>query len=171
MMMQKRTRMAVLALHITASVGWIGAVAAYLVFDVTTATSTDAAAVRSAYAAMQGITIWVLVPIALTSWATGVVMGLGTKWGLLRHYWVLISLILTSIAVIVLLVEASVIADLAKQAASTATTDEELLALPHTLPHSVGGLVVLLVVNVLNIVKPRGLTKYGWRKMLEERSA
>jgi len=36
------------------------------------------------------------------------------------------------------------------------------------LPHSVGGTVVLLVVTTLNIAKPRGLTRYGWRRQKAE---
>ena len=34
--------------------------------------------------------------------------------------------------------------------------------------HAGGGLLVLLVVQVLNVYKPRGLTRYGWRKQQEE---
>ena len=43
------------------------------------------------------------------------------------------------------------------------------LAVPGTLPHSVGGLLVLLVIQVLNVYKPKGLTPYGWRKQQERR--
>jgi hypothetical protein len=38
-----------------------------------------------------------------------------------------------------------------------------LLPIPGTLPHPVGGLIVLLVILVLNVFKPQGLTPYGWR--------
>ena len=50
------------------------------------------------------------------------------------------------------------------------TPDAKVLAFPPTLLHSVGGLVVLLVVHVLNVYKPQGVTRYGWRKQQEERS-
>jgi hypothetical protein len=43
-----------------------------------------------------------------------------------------------------------------------------LRTLGSTLVHSVGGTVVLLVVLVLNVYKPRGMTRYGWRKQQEE---
>ena len=33
-----------------------------------------------------------------------------------------------------------------------------------------GGLLVLLVITVLNVYKPRGLTPYGWRKQEESRA-
>jgi hypothetical protein len=29
--------------------------------------------------------------------------------------------------------------------------------------------VVLLVIQVLNVYKPRGMTRYGWRKQQEQR--
>jgi hypothetical protein len=47
--------------------------------------------------------------------------------------------------------------------------DSRPVALPSTLPHSVGGTLVLLVVQVLNVYKPQGLTPYGWRKLEVDR--
>jgi potassium/hydrogen antiporter len=52
---------------------------------------------------------------------------------------------------------------------TTKPTDLRLAALPGTLLHSGLGLLVLLVVLVLNVYKPRGLTRYGWRKQQRER--
>jgi uncharacterized membrane protein len=160
--MAPKLRKLVLAIHITASVGWLGAVVAYLPFDVLAATSDDASLLRMSYGAMDIITTWVIVPLAIAAWSTGIIMGFGTKWGLFRHYWVVTSLVLTTLALIVLLVEARVVADLAAMAEGASET--QLRSMPSTLVHSVGGLVVLLVVQVLNVYKPRGLTKYGWRK-------
>lgn len=91
-------------------------------------------------------------------------MSLGTQWGLMRHYWVVISLLLTVIATVVLLAQLPTIAYVADVATDPATSPDELRALPTTLAHSIGGLEVLLVVLVLNVAKPRGLTRYGWRK-------
>ena len=85
-----------LAAHLTLSVGWIGAVAAYMALDLATATSQDAQTLRAAYLGMELIVRNVIVPLALASLLTGLVMALGTKWGLFRHYWVLISLLLTA---------------------------------------------------------------------------
>lgn len=69
----------------------------------------------------------------------------------------------------VLLLETRVIAHNANLAADPGTSLSELLALPSTLLHSLGGLVVLLVIQVLNVYKPQGLTPYGWRKLQSER--
>jgi hypothetical protein len=42
--------------------------------------------------------------------------------------------------------------------------------LSSTLVHSVGGLLILLTTAVLSVFKPRGLTRYGWRKQQERQS-
>lgn len=169
-MMKPGLRKFMLAVHLTVSVGWIGAVAAYMVLDVAVATSQDVQALRAAYLAMDLVTTWAIVPLAFSSLLTGLVMSLGTKWGLFRHYWTLISLILTVFATIVLLVETQTIRHYATIAAAPTTSNDDLRALGSTLLHSVGGMGVLLTIMWLNLYKPRGLTPYGWRKQLEERT-
>src|ERR687893_1345362 len=109
MIMTPRLRRFALAAHLTASVGWIGAVAGYIALDVAAATSQDTQTLRAAYLAMELIVWYVIVPLALASLLSGLVMALGTKWGLFRHYWVLISLLLTVIATAVLLAETQTI--------------------------------------------------------------
>jgi hypothetical protein len=169
MTMPPPVRKLALAIHLTSSGGWLGAVAAYLVLDLTVATSDHPPLVRGAWMAMGLVTASAIVPLAIASLLTGLVMSLGTKWGLFRHWWVLISLLLTILATLVLLSEASVVSQLAAIAADPATSDERLLSLPPTLLHSLGGLAVLLVIQGLNVLKPQGLTPYGWRKQQEER--
>lgn len=166
--MQPALRKFALATHVTVSVGWMGAVAAYTVLDVTVATTDEVAKLRAAYLGMDLIARLIIVPLALFSFVTGLIMSLGTKWGLFRHYWTVISLILTILAVAVLLIETQTIRYFANIAADPATSDATILGLGSTLVHSIGGLVVLLVIMWLNMYKPRGITKYGWRKQQEE---
>jgi hypothetical protein len=169
MTMPPRLRKFALAVHLAVSVGWIGAVAAYMALDVAAATSQDAQTLRAAYLGMDLIARSIIVPLALASLLTGLVMSLGTKWGLFRHYWVLISLLLTIFATVVLLLETQTIGYFAAMAADPTTAAEDLRALGSTLLHSVGGTVVLLVILVLNLYKPQGVTRYGWRKQQEQR--
>ena len=164
MIMPPALRKLTLAVHLTVSVGWVGAVAGYIALDVTAAAGRDADTLRFAYLGMERIAVSVIVPLALASLLTGLIVSLGTKWGLFRHYWVLISLVLTTLATLVLLSETRAISAYAEVATDPTTSGEELRALGSTLLHSVGGTLVLLVVLVLNIYKPRGLTRYGWRK-------
>lgn len=123
---------------------------------------------RAAWIAME-LTGWYgIVPLALASLLTGLVMALGTKWGLFQHYWVLISLVLTVVATVVLLLHmptVSSLADVAQEAEGA-----RLDGLGGDLFHPGGGLVVLLAVQVLNLYKPRGMTPYGQRKQREQRT-
>ena len=157
-----------LAVHLTFSVGWTGTVVAYLALGVAAVTSQDALTVRAAWIAMELIGWNVIVPFALAALSTGIVISLGTPWGLFRHYWVLISLVLTVLSTIVLLDHmptVSSLADVAREA-----DDADLAGgLGGDLFHPGVGLLVLLVITVLNVYKPRGMTRYGWRKQHEQR--
>jgi hypothetical protein len=160
MTMPLRVRKVVLTAHVVTSVGWLGAVLAYLALDVAAGTGRDIDTVRSAYIAMELLVKGAIVPLALASVLIGVVNALGTPWGLLRHYWVLVKLVLTVVATLVLLQEVQTVTYLADQARLAA--DPRILS--NTLVHSGGGLIVLLVAMVLSVFKPRGLTRYGWRR-------
>jgi hypothetical protein len=156
-----------LTAHLCFSVGWIGAVVAYLALGVSAVTSQDDQMVRGAWIAMELIGWFVIVPLALAALLTGLVMSLITPWGLFRHYWVLIALVLTILATVVLLLHmptVSALTDLAREADGAA-----LRRLGGDLLHPTVGLVVLLATMVLNVYKPRGLTRYGWRKQQEQR--
>ena len=79
------------------------AVAGVLGLAVTGLASDDADAARAAYIAMESTAWFVLAPLAIASLLAGVVQGLGTRWGLLRHYWVVFKLVITVVATGVLL--------------------------------------------------------------------
>lgn len=164
MRLRSGQRKLVLSVHLFVSVGWIGAVAAYLALDAATVTSSDPNVLRAAYLGMDLIVQTVIVPLAVATLVTAIVISLGTRWGLFRHYWVVISLLLTVVATAVLLTEIRTVDALARIAADPSTTPTELAALNSTLVHSIGGLAVLVAVLVLNVYKPRGLTRHGWRK-------
>jgi hypothetical protein len=165
--MPPRVRKFALTVHLIFSIGWIGAVIAYLALGVAAVTTGDVRTGRAAWIAMELTGWYVIVPLALTSLLTGLIMALGTKWGLLRHYWVLISLVLTTVAVVVLLLhmpEVSILAEVAQNAEG-----DRIDALGGDLLHPGLGLLVLLAIHTLNIYKPPGMTRYGWRKQQELR--
>ena len=104
MTMTPRVRKFALTAHVISSVGWLGAVAGFLALAAAGLISQDARMVRTAYLAMD-LTYWfVIVPAGLASLLTGLVLSLGTTWGLFRHYWVLMKFLLTIPAIVLLLV-------------------------------------------------------------------
>lgn len=170
MIMTSNIRKLMLTFHVTASIGWAGALAVFLAHSLVSLSNQDPAIVRAA-CLMMGITAWfVILPLAATSLVTGLVQALGTAWGLFRHYWVTIKLLLTAFATAVLLLKLTPISALAA-AAQTAVSLQDFAGLKLSLVvHAAGGLGMLLVITALAIYKPAGLTPYGAR-MLGTRSA
>ena len=162
MMLRPPLRKLALAVHLTCSVGWIGAVVAYVALGLAATTSVDDQVIRGAWISMELVGWSVLVPLALGSLLTGLVMALGTRWGLFRYYWVLFAFALTFLANIVLLLHMPSVSAQADMAQTL--TGPELQQLGGDLFHAVLALVLLLLIQVLNIYKPPGMTRYGWRR-------
>ena len=156
-----------LAAHLVFAVGWIGTVAAYLALGVAASTSDDGQTVRGAWIAMELVGWYVIVPLAVASLLTGIVMAAGTNWGLFRHYWVVFSLVLSAIATAVLILHMPTVSSSADVARGA--DDAHLQTLGGDLTHPAIGLVILLVIQMLNVYKPKGLTPYGVRKQREKR--
>lgn len=104
MMMAPGLRRLTFTTHVTASVGWIGAVLVFLALAVIAMTSQDEQTVRGAYLVMAPAGWFVLVPLAHASLLSGIALSLGTAWGLFRHYWVVLKLLITAFATVILLI-------------------------------------------------------------------
>jgi len=169
MIMSPGLRKVTLTAHVTSSIGWFGAVAAFLALAIAGMTSQDAQLVRAAYLAMELTTWFVIVPLAFVSLLSGVVSSLGTNWGLFRYYWVLLKLLITIFATIVLLVHIQPIELLAGVAAKMTVFSADLQSRQLLMVIASGAaLVVLIVLTVLSVYKPRGMTRYGQRKQREQ---
>jgi len=156
-----------LTAHVTFSVGWFGAVAGFLVLSIAGLTSKNAEVVRGAYLAMDLIGLFIIVPMSLAALATGLVLSLGTHWGLLRHYWVLVKFFLTILVTMVLLLhQFTAVAGAARRVSETAPgTLPEVGHLGTQLVTDAGlGLLVLLMITTLSVFKPWGRTRYGQRE-------
>jgi hypothetical protein len=162
-----KPRKLLLATHIVVSVGWIGAVQAYLILVIAAMTSWSDQLLPATWVALRLIGWYVIVPLALAALITGFAISLSTSWGLFRHYWVLISLHLTVVAIAILLWHLSSVVTplgiISVDAANADVRDVLRPALRGELLHAGLGLVVLLGIAILNVYKPRGLTPYGRR--------
>lgn len=169
-MLSPGARRGALTAHVTVSVGWTGAVVAFLVLAVAGLASADPLLVRSSQVAAELVTWWAIVPLALASLLTGVVSSLGTSWGLGRHYWVVVKLVVTVLATLVLLVHTGPISSLADQAAGSGPGGTEHGGAQATLvAQAAAAMLVLVVLTGLSVVKPRGLTRRGVRLAGQQR--
>jgi hypothetical protein len=172
MTMSHGLRKLTLTAHVTCSVGWLGAVAGFLALAVAGLTSQDAQLVRAAYLAMELTGWFVLVPLSFASLLTGLAQSLGTAWGLFRHYWVLFKLLINVLATIILLIYMQSLGNLAGRAAEVASSGGDLRGLrsPSPVLHAGAALLLLVVATTLAVYKPRGMTRYGWRKQHAQRA-
>ena len=168
--MSPRLRKLGLTAHVVSSVGWLGAIVAFLALAVAGLTSDDPQLVRGVYLVAEPITWFVIVPFALPSLLTGIVQSLGTTRGLFRHYWVLFKLLIAVVATTVLLLYTQTVGSFADVAADSGSDLRELQA-PTFVLHSGAALLLLLAATVLAVYKPRGITRYGWRKQQEPPAA
>ena len=164
MQLRAGARKAALVTHVVASVGGLGAVAAFLALAIVALRARDAATVQALYVALDVMGWAVLVPLSLASFASGLLQSLGTSWGLFRHWWVIAKLVISVVATAVLLLYTSTLRVLGDAAASPTLTDDRAL-LPSSSPvlHSGAAVAVLLVAAALSVYKPKGLTRHGWR--------
>jgi hypothetical protein len=169
MTMRPRLSKLVLTTHVSFSVGWFGAIAAYLVIAVAGLTSRTPRVVDGAYLMLRLTGWWVILPAALGALLTGLVQGLGTRWGLLRHWWVLFKLALTLGATLLLLVHLQLASRLAGVTAAQTVSRADYLGPQVQLVADAGyALGALAVATVLAVYKPKGMTRYGQRKQRRE---
>jgi hypothetical protein len=162
MTMSVTTRKFMLTTHVLSSIGWFGALLVFFAHSVASLASGDPILVRSVCVAMALIAWFVILPLSLASFATGVIQALGTAWRLIRHYWVVAKLLLTAFATAILLLKLAPISDLAAAAQQASFASSSLVDLKQSLlVHSVGGLVVLILITVLAIYKPAGVTPFA----------
>ncbi|HZI62533.1 MAG TPA: hypothetical protein VFD62_17595 [Pyrinomonadaceae bacterium] len=166
--MSPSLRRLALTAHITSTLGWLGAIVGFLALAIAARTSPDVELVRGAYLAMELTGWYVLVPLCIASLVTGLIMSLGTPWGLFRHYWVLVKFVITVLAAVILFMYTQTLEQLGATARDTTLTIDALRNGSPVL-HSGLAVLALLVNTTLSVYKPRGMTKHGRRKQREQR--
>lgn len=87
-------RKALLTLHLVTSLGWLGVDLVLLALGVAVLRGADPAAVYP-ISALVGTVLF--APLSVAVWLVGVASALLTPWGLLRHRWVLVKFLLTTV--------------------------------------------------------------------------
>ena len=157
--------------HVIFSVGWLGTVVAFLVLAIVGLNSQNTQLVRAVYPAMELITSFAIVPLSFVPLLlTGPILSLGTPWGLFRHYWIIVKLIINILSTVILLVHIQPIRYLARVAVEGTLSSADRAAQIQLVVAAAAGLLALLMATALAVYKPRGMTPYGWRKQYEERT-
>jgi hypothetical protein len=153
----RRVRQVWMILHVVCSVGWLGVLVASLALCLTALGTDDQAHATALYTAVVTLSDTFFLPGTLLVLLTGVILGIGTKWGLVRFYWVLTKL---AIALTLLVVANFVLAD-----QITVAADGMDLA---------GAFTVLTLTatlaTVLSVLKPWGRVRWRRSPALQETS-
>ncbi|WP_046494293.1 hypothetical protein [Streptomyces odonnellii] len=150
----RSVRRALLVVHVATSVSWLGLTLGLLTLGVTAYTTDAPATTQASYDAMKILANWLIVPVALLALVSGLVLSLGTPWGLARHWWVSIKLWLTLITFV-----ATVFAlrPTINQAAVLGIPNTSLIAAP-TVASS-----AYFFMTAISVLKPWGPTRRGRR--------
>jgi hypothetical protein len=148
--------------HIATSVSWLGSAYVTLIVCLAAALSVDPAFRLGCYEVLALLNRAVNIPLAFLMLVTGFVLALGTRWGLVRHRWIVTKLAL------------SVVVILANQRLTVPGVAATIVALragidPGPLPVQVvgftaGTVAVLTAVVAVAVAKPWGPTGWGIAK-------
>jgi hypothetical protein len=100
----RRTRQSVLVLHIVSAGAWIGIDVIVAVLVLTGWFGDDPGTRGLAYRALSEFVVWPMLTAGLVCLATGLLLGMATKWGLVRYWWVLVKLVLNLVLCTLVLV-------------------------------------------------------------------
>ncbi|RSM86261.1 hypothetical protein DMH04_13890 [Kibdelosporangium aridum] len=158
-------RKCVLVVHVTSSVAWLGIITVQGSLGITAVTTEDLGVARAMFTAMLVIDGTFLGPAAFLAFFTGIVLAAGTRWGLLRRWWVatkfasmLVLMVLPIIAWQDIPVDGHALVEAGRPLVEVRVTLDVTPYLAMVSP----ALAVFAV--VLSIVKPWGLTPLGRRE-------
>lgn len=164
-------RKGALVLHAVCGIGWMGADIALFLLLLNARTTTNATEAISGYTAVSLIVPIAVPPLCLGILLTGLLLGWGTSWGLLRHWWVFVKLLLSVTMTILVFVGLLPAIHSIPGIAQLATADavrQRLGALTAQLlfPPAVS-FGMLATATILSIFKPRGLTPWSRARVQE----
>ena len=160
-----RWRKLVLVVHVMSSLGWLGITLVNAVLTFTSVFTDDPRRQHAAILMMDQVGGYLLLPVSMTALVSGIVLSVGTKWGLIRYKWVAIKLVLTLIAAA--LTVFSLLPGIRELAAVTESTMDGVFVEAGQRVDGFYPIIVsttmYLTMTVLSVYKPGGKTPYGRR--------
>jgi hypothetical protein len=139
--------------------------AGFLVLTAALLDVRDPSALRAGYGLHELTVAWLARPAALLTLGTGLLLALGTRWGLARHWWVLAKLALLVATVVVTVAVSPAMLDYAVAHADRAGTPEYTGAQRVLVAMAVFHLATIGTAAALSVYKPTGRTATTWRRI------
>ncbi|WP_149829271.1 DUF2269 domain-containing protein [Streptomyces tailanensis] len=153
-------RRAFLVLHVAASASWLGLTLGLLALGITASTTGAAVTVEASVRAMKLFADWLLIPVGFLTFLSGLVLSLGTQWGLARHRWVYTKfwLTLATLTATVFALRPGV-----NEAVDAVAAGGTLPDAGEVLFGPIVSLTAYVFMTVISVLKPWGLTRRGRR--------
>ncbi|GGL62010.1 membrane protein [Streptomyces fumigatiscleroticus] len=158
--LSRPARRASLVVHVAASAGWLGLTLGLLALGVTAATTRSPVTVEASVGAMKLFADWLLLPLALLTMLSGLLLALGTPWGLARHRWVSTKFWLTLATTAA---TAFALRPAVDEAVAAVATGAPLPDTGDVLLGPVVSLSAYVFMTVISVLKPWGPTRRGRR--------
>ncbi|EMD22742.1 PDR/VanB family oxidoreductase [Amycolatopsis azurea] len=157
--LSQRARKIWLVLHIGISVGWLGLSLGMLTLALTGSLARTHAVRHGAYEIFHVFDLVIVIPSVVLTIVTGLVLSLGTPWGLVKHRWVLTKFLISLAIPGAAAVESRWVTELVARTEDPAT---EPGALGVALAVTVGCFAISLwTATILSVLKPWGRTRWG----------
>ena len=155
--MGTRTRKGFLVVHVASAGAWIGIDVVMAVFVFTALLADDDSTKALCYRALELFAVWPLLTTGLVCLASGIVLGLGTKYGLVRYWWVAIKLVLNIVlTALVLVALRPAVTEAAEQGRQFAVGAPASLAVGDLIFPPIVSPTALRIAVVLAVFKPWG---------------
>lgn len=158
--LRRPARRALLVVHVITSAGWLGLTLGLLALGVTAVITDSPMVTEASYRSMKVFADWLITPISLLTLLTGLVLSLGTPWGLAQHRWVFIkfwmTLVTTTLSIFALRPE--ITAAVTHAIAKGAVAEQYVLIIAPSV-----SLSAYTFMTVISVLKPWGLTQRGQR--------
>ncbi|MEV4333868.1 DUF2269 domain-containing protein [Streptomyces sp. NPDC049597] len=156
--LKRPVRRGILVVHVAASAGWLGLTLGLLALALTAFTTGSVPAIEASYLSMKVFTDWLVLTLAFLTLFSGLVLSLGTKWGLARHWWVFIKfwLTLATTTASVLALRPGVNEAAGSVASGAVVADPRDLVMGPAV-----SLAAYLFMTVISVLKPWGTTRRG----------
>ncbi|MFP3989270.1 DUF2269 domain-containing protein [Streptomyces sp. E11-3] len=168
MKLNRPARRATLVVHVASAACWLGLTLGLLALALTALTTDSAGTAEAAARSMKIFADWLVIPLALFTLLSGLVLALGTPWGLARHRWVYTKFWLTlgTTVASVFALRPGINDTVVTLAAGAPVADPaDLVAGP------IVSLSAYLFMTVISVLKPWGLTKRGRKHRATSRKA
>ncbi|WP_447038587.1 DUF2269 family protein [Streptomyces sp. DSM 118878] len=168
MKLSRPARRATLVVHVVGAAGWLGLTLGLAALALTALVTESPAATEAAVRSMKVFSDWLVLPLAVLTLLSGLLLSVGTPWGLARHRWVYTKFWLTLITTAA---SAFALRPGINETVTTVAAGEPITDAAGLIAGPLVSLAAYAFMTVLSVLKPWGLTRRGQKQRGKQRGS